>query len=110
MSFFTESLVEQATLDGFRSLRDSVENRPRMVIGEHGRDVPKKRPFSPANDGDRLLANRVFELDNDSKGRSPHRHPVASPRSWVSDCPAAPAHPLAARGFSESAAGKRIFR
>ena len=106
MSFFTESLVEQATLDGFRSLRRSEEDGPRMAIGERGREVLKKRLISPANDGVRLRTDRVFELDNDSKGRSPHRHPVASPRSWVSDCPAA----RASRGFDESAAGKRTSR
>ena len=36
MSFFTESLVEEAALDWFRSLGYSVENGPQMVLGEHG--------------------------------------------------------------------------
>ena len=107
MSFFTESLVEQAALDGFRSLRRSGEDGPRMAIGEHREEVLKKRPVSPANDGVRLPMNRVFESDNDRNGRRPHRHPVASP---VWRLPAALARPLAFPGFDESAAGRRIFR
>lgn len=110
MSFFTESPVEQAALDGFRSLRRSEEDGPRMAIGERGREVLKKRLISPANDGVRLRTDRVFELDNDSKGRSPHRHPVASTGWRLAERPAALARPPAFPGFDESAAGKRTSR